>query len=68
MDRLLGEKLLISPSSVPLPDDHDVLSFLTFSLREPGPEVIPVLPAWKRSLRDAALLGCLPLTTGYPLT
>lgn len=27
----------------PLPDDHDVLSFLTFSLSEPSPEVMPAL-------------------------
>ena len=27
----------------PLPDDHDILSFLTFSLSEPGPKVMPAL-------------------------
>ncbi|XP_004712094.2 protein ERGIC-53-like [Echinops telfairi] len=31
----------ISASTSTLADDHDVLAFLTFSLREPGPEVMP---------------------------
>lgn len=30
-------------SLTPFPDDHDVLSFLTYSLREPGPEVMSAL-------------------------
>jgi hypothetical protein len=33
----------VDESYLPLPDDHDVLSFLTFSLSEPGPEVMPTL-------------------------
>ncbi|KAL6081872.1 hypothetical protein STEG23_033335 [Scotinomys teguina] len=31
----------VSAATSTLADDHDVLSFLTFSLREPGPEVAP---------------------------
>ncbi|XP_003944825.2 LOW QUALITY PROTEIN: protein ERGIC-53-like [Saimiri boliviensis] len=31
----------VSAATSTLADDHDVLSFLTFSLREPGPEVPP---------------------------
>lgn len=31
------------PSPPLFTDDHDVLSFLTFSLSEPGPEVMPAL-------------------------
>ena len=37
MSELPGGSYL--PSLPPFPDDHDVLSFLTFSLREPGAEV-----------------------------
>lgn len=43
MSGLLEARGLIFPSLPSFPDDHDVLSFLTFSLSEPGPEVMPAL-------------------------
>lgn len=44
MSGLLGKGGgLTFPSLPPLPDDHDILSFLTFSLSEPDPKVMPPL-------------------------
>lgn len=43
MSGLLEARGLTFPSLPSFPDDHDVLSFLTFSLSEPGPEVMPAL-------------------------
>lgn len=43
------------PSSPPFPDDHDILSFLTFSLSEPDPKVMPALgrPSGESRGRDS---------------
>uniref|UniRef100_A0A5F9C4Q3 Lectin, mannose binding 1 like n=1 Tax=Oryctolagus cuniculus TaxID=9986 RepID=A0A5F9C4Q3_RABIT len=35
-----------------LPDDHDVLAFLTYSLHEPGPEVTNTSPALPRRISE----------------
>ncbi|XP_050008027.1 protein ERGIC-53-like isoform X3 [Alexandromys fortis] len=46
----------VSAATSTLADDHDVLSFLTFSLREPGPEVAPQTFMAKEQFRLARKL------------
>ncbi|XP_041503398.1 protein ERGIC-53-like [Microtus oregoni] len=46
----------VSAATSTLADDHDVLSFLTFSLREPGPEVAPQTFMVKEQFRLARKL------------
>ncbi|XP_037063372.1 protein ERGIC-53-like [Peromyscus leucopus] len=46
----------VSAATSILADDHDVLSFLTFSLREPGPEVAPQTFIEKEQFRLARKL------------
>ncbi|XP_051053523.1 protein ERGIC-53-like isoform X1 [Phodopus roborovskii] len=46
----------VSAATSTLADDHDVLSFLTFSLREPGPEVPPQTFMEKEQFRLARKL------------
>ncbi|KAL1781446.1 tyrosine-protein kinase CSK [Sigmodon hispidus] len=46
----------VSAATSFLADDHDVLSFLTFSLREPGPEVAPQTFMEKEQFRLARKL------------
>lgn len=50
----------VSAATSTLADDHDVLSFLTFSLSEPGPEVMPVqgLPCGEGRPWDPSLPRC----------
>ncbi|XP_012584002.1 PREDICTED: protein ERGIC-53-like [Condylura cristata] len=49
----------ISAATSTLADDHDVLSFLTFSLSEPAPEVFPQPSLEKEQLRLAGQLEVL---------